>query len=333
MMKKILGLAAVSIMFVMATGCNMSPSTDSSVKQIPVIWTSAPSLVSKTSVSKIARSITLQTGDLSKAEFDCCFGPAVTGFQSNSLGVGVGGSFTSSAFRSTVTTTISAYGTDTIFSGLFSDGISNYTLTLHKDNTFDFVQTLTCNASDNSIYITAFVKISGGTLYADGSFSGSETGYCYYYTPGTTPTAAYMFSTGLLFGNSAFYGVRAQQSSAPSGVFPSYPGTETVAPDSTAHLAQVLNYMQTTLYPSTPLQPWDWLSFHDSANGWARVGGTDNTPATYLDPLSDSSNRNIQDLTAAVAYESTLPGNGGLTTTTITGEQYINYVWTQIAGQ
>jgi hypothetical protein len=328
-------LLSMLVLTSVLVGCNMTGSPTSKVPLIPVIWAN-PISGGKTVASRMTASKAIAIAPSTQSEeaqFECSFGPVITSFQSDTSagGLGVGDSFQSNAYGGTVTTTISASGTDTVFNGVFnadSLNVSNYRLTLHNNSTFDFIQTIVY-AMGGNFYIMAVVKINDGVVNGDGSYSGTATGYVYYYDyPGDADkTARYAIGTGALVANSTFFGFRELQSTAPNGsAFTVYPGT-VVLPDTADHVAQISTYIQGI---SVTMLASDFLTFHDSANAWARCAGNPNAdPYAQLvlsDPMNPMNGRGLKDVDIVASAL-------GLTVGTINGEQYINYVWTANGGK
>ena len=314
-MKKLqLGVSPlVCLSLLLALSACSPPGGSEGVDFVPVIWAN-PIAGSK--------AISVAPGSKSEqAEFECSFGPIITSFQSGASagGLGIGDSFTSDVFGGTVTTTISASGSDIIYTGTYdADGLnlSKYVLTLHSDNTFDFEQTIVYDMG-GGFMILGLVKIDAGTVFTDGSYSGPGTGYVYYYNyPGDGPgTARYAITTADIVSKPGFFGMRTIDSTAPDGIFDEFIDT-VVIPDSESNATQIVSALLSI--DTSDKGPYDFITFHNEVNGWARAGGTD----TY-DFLSDTTQygRNIQDLAAAASY------HGLSDQTDLTGAQYIAYVW------
>lgn len=303
----------VFLSLLLALSACSPPGGSEGVDFVPVIWADPVSGGRVISVSPETQS--------EQAEFECSFGPILTGFQSGTSagGLGIGDSFTSDVYGGTVTTTISASGSDIIFTGTFDAddlNLSKYTLTLHSDNTFDFEQTIVYDMG-GGFMILGQVKIDAGTIHADGSYTGPGTGYIYYYNyPGdASGTARYAITTADIVSKPDFFGMRTIDSTAPSGEFDVFTGTVR-SPDAEPNVVQIIDDLLSI--DTSDKGPYDFITFHNAVNGWARAGGND----TYAF-LSDGSlyGRNIQDLAAAASY------HGLSDQTELSGAQYIEYVW------
>lgn len=276
----------VCLSLLLALSACSPPGGSEGVDFVPVIWANPISGGKAISVAPGSQS--------EQAEFECSFGPIITGFQSG------------------------ASGSDIIFTGTFNAddlNLSKYTLTLHSDNTFDFEQTIVYDMG-GGFMILGLVKIDAGTVYADGSYSGPGTGCIYYYNyPEDEPgTARYAITTADIVSKPGFFGMRTIDSTAPDGIFDEF--IDVVIPDSELNATQIVSALLSI--DTSNKGPYDFITFHNEVNGWARAGGND----TY-DLLSDTTQyvRNIQDLAAAASYHDLE------CQTDLTGAQYIEYVW------